>query len=188
METSIIASILKILSDYFTKYSIPYVIVGGISVLTWGRTRTTEDVDIILDHKKLDISDFVKYLEENNFFAKIEDFEGLKEQGHCTAIHKDSLFRVDIIGTYTQDHEISITEAREVDYSGILLRIDSPENLIAHKLKFGAEFDIEDAVAVIVKMNNKLNYESLSKHASRLGVEDKLKELLTSIKNRNNSV
>ena len=91
MDPSAITTILKLLSHYFQEESIPYVIVGGISVLTWGRTRSTEDIDVIVDHTRLNIDHFVKYLQEKGFFAEVEDFAGFKERSHCTIIKKDSL-------------------------------------------------------------------------------------------------
>jgi hypothetical protein len=97
MDTTAFFDILKTLTTYFSEQKIPYVIVGGISVITWGRIRATDDIDIIVDHNVLDIEHFVDYLQKNQFFAEMDDFDRFKEQGHCTVMEKESLVRVDFV-------------------------------------------------------------------------------------------
>ena len=188
MDNSTINNILKELISYFETRKIPYVIVGGLSVLTWGRIRSTEDIDIIIDHTTLDLNDFVEYLKNNNYHAELNDFMGFKEGDHCTLLKKDSLFRIDLMGKHSVDHEISLKEAKEIEYQGIKLRIDSPESLIAHKLRFGAEFDIEDATAVIIRLNERLDIQKLVDHTVRLGVHKQLRDLIKRIHAQNENL
>jgi hypothetical protein len=155
--------------------------VGGISVLAWGRSRTTDDIDIIIDHEKLNISDFVEYLKNKNFSADESDFTGFIHKDHCTIFYKDGLFRIDIIGIYNFDNKISVNEAIEMEFHGTNIKIDSPESLIAHKLNFGSQQDIEDAYSVLIRNKEKINNNKLKKHAERLNVLNKLEKLLKSI-------
>ena len=53
MNSNSIVTALKLISQYLNEHSIPYVVVGGIIVIEWGRSRTTEDIDIIIDHTKV---------------------------------------------------------------------------------------------------------------------------------------
>lgn len=182
MDTSTIVDILQVITGYFHKKDIPYVIVGGISVLTWGRIRTTEDIDIIVDHTQLNIEDFTRYLKNHEFFAEVEDFQGFSEEGHCSILKKGSLFRLDFVGKYSIDKEISLNEAKEVEYQGLTLLMDSPENLIAHKLKFAADFDIEDAIAVLIRVNKRIDIEKLLRHVERLKVKNQLFDIIRRIK------
>ena len=39
--------------DLFNKYNIPYMLTGGLAVTVWGRTRSTLDIDIVLDIKRM---------------------------------------------------------------------------------------------------------------------------------------
>lgn len=182
MDSSTIVDILQAITGYFHNKDIPYVIVGGISVLTWGRIRSTEDIDIIVDHTQLNIDDFTRYLRKHDFFAEVEDFQGFNEKGHCSILKKGSLFRLDFVGKYSIDKEISLKEAKEVEYHGLTLLMDSPENLIAHKLKFAADFDIEDAIAVLTRVNKRIDIEKLLIHVERLRVKNRLLDIIRRIK------
>lgn len=54
MTVDPISESLRRLVKYFEMNKIPHVVVGGVSVFVLGRSRFTMDVDIILDHTKLD--------------------------------------------------------------------------------------------------------------------------------------
>ena len=60
MSDSVFDYIKKLIS-YFNDNDINYVVVGGIAVMFTGRTRATQDIDFIIEHKKLDIPDFISY-------------------------------------------------------------------------------------------------------------------------------
>ena len=178
MDSNSLISALKLICTYLNDKKVPYVIVGGISVIAWGRSRTTDDIDIILDHRLLNINDFVSYLTENNFFADIDDFQGFNSKDHCTIFFKDGLFRIDIIGIYNQDNQTSVDNAVLIEFYNVKIRIDNPESLIAHKLLFSSDQDIEDAYAILIRLDNKIDKELLLWYAERLNVVEKLKKLL----------
>ena len=178
MNSNSLVNALKFICEYLNENNIPYVVVGGISVIAWGRARTTDDIDIIIDDKKLNISDFVNYLNNNNFMADFDDFLGFKSKDHCTIFFKDGLFRIDIIGVYNEDNQISINQASIIEFFGIKIRIDNPESLIVHKLIFGSQQDVEDAFAILVRLGKKINKITLENYAKRLNVTEKLKNLL----------
>ena len=152
--------------------------MGGISVIAWGRVRTTDDIDVIVDHQRLEYQGFIDYLKANNFSADISDLDGFKNKRFCTFFYKDGLQGIDIIGLYTKDNEISILEARKAKFYGINIRIDCPESLIAHKLLWGSQQDIEDAYAIIVRQSGSIDHEKLRSHAERLRISKKLDGLI----------
>ena len=182
LDDNAVANSIKLICKYLNENDVDYVIVGGISVIAWGRTRTTEDIDFIIDHKILNITDFVVYLKNNNFSADEDDFKGFELKDHCTIFYKQGMFRIDIIGNYTLDNQISIDDAKAFKFQEINVKIDSPESLIAHKLLFGSQQDLEDAIAIYLRLKEKLDLDRLSIHAVRLKITDKLKKFLKDIK------
>lgn len=177
-----ISESLKRLVKYFILKKVPYVVVGGVSVFVLGRSRFTMDVDIILDHTKLDRGDFVTYLRENNFDASVDDFVGFDEKTHCTFFYKTGMFRMDIKGVYSDLDAESISMAINGIYDGIKLKINNPTNLILFKLKFGSEQDYEDALSVYIRHKEKIDLNFLKEKAQKMQISSNLDSFLKEIR------
>lgn len=176
-----ISESLKRLVKYFNSKQIPYVIVGGVSVLVLGRARITMDIDIILDHTKLNRKDFVNFLKKNNFDASLNDLEGLDEKSHCTFFYKEGMFRIDIKGVYSNLEQESIDMAIEGIYNDIKLKIDNPVNIVLFKLKFGSEQDYEDALAVFIRNKERIDIEFLKEKSKRMNISKQLDSFIIEI-------
>lgn len=174
--------ILLKLSKYLHENQVPHVIVGGWAAIAWGRQRTTFDIDLIIDQRYLNLSSFVKYLKDIDMIAEEEDIKlAIKEKSHSSILFslKPSL-RIDLKGVYTEEDKEAIKTAQKLEIKNTIVNIGSPENLIAHKLKFGSDRDLEDALIVYIvqKSENNLNIKYLEKTCLRLGVNRKLEELI----------
>ena len=172
---------LKRLVKYFNSRKIPYVVVGGVSVFVLGRTRFTLDVDIILDHTKLNREDFIDYLRNDNFDASLTDFEGFDENSHCSFLYKTGMFRIDIKGAYSELELESIKMAIDGIYNDIKLKINNPVNLILYKLQFGSEQDYEDAFAVYIRNKERIDTNFLKDKARKMNIENQLNLFLIDI-------
>ena len=176
-----ISESLKRLVKYFNSRKTPYVVVGGVSVFVLGRTRFTMDVDIIVDHTKLDREDFVEYLQKNNFDASLTDLEGFDEKSHCSFFYKTGMFRIDVKGAYSELELESIDMAIDGIYNDIKLKINNPVNLILYKLQFGSEQDYEDALAVYIRNKERIDTNFLKEKAKRMNIENQLNLFLKDI-------
>ncbi|TET81507.1 MAG: hypothetical protein E3J43_00655 [Candidatus Heimdallarchaeota archaeon] len=176
-----ISESLKRLVKYFDENNIPYVVVGGVSVFVLGRSRMTMDVDIILDHTKLNREEFVNYLRKNNFDASLDDFIGFDEESHCTFFYKTGMFRIDVKGIYSSLDQESIERAIVGIYNDIKLKISNPVDLILFKLKFGSEQDYEDALAVYIRNKERIDHNFLTKKALKMEIKDELDSFLKRI-------
>ncbi|MHA1447681.1 MAG: hypothetical protein ACTSSN_13385 [Candidatus Heimdallarchaeaceae archaeon] len=176
-----ISESLKQLVKYFDENNIPYVVVGGVSVFVLGRSRMTMDVDIILDHTKLNREEFVNYLRKNNFDASLDDFIGFDEESHCTFFYKTGMFRIDVKGIYSSLDQESIERAIVGIYNDIKLKISNPVDLILFKLKFGSEQDYEDALAVYIRNKERIDHNFLTKKALKMEIKDELDSFLKRI-------
>lgn len=173
-----ITFIVKTIHEYCTSHNVPYVIVGGFSVLVFGRSRMTMDIDVIIDHKKLNYDDFVKHFKNQGFDINRSDLEALDEQIHGSFFEKDTMYRIDIKGVYSENERQSIEQAVLANFNGIEAVFDNPNQLIVHKLKFGSEQDYEDAVAVFYRSKSLIDLQLLSEFAKNLGMESELKQFL----------
>lgn len=181
-----ITTSIKILTDYFHKNNIQYVIVGGIAVLVFGRTRMTTDIDMIIDHKAIDRVDFINYLRDNNFDANLSDLKVLDEGVHASIFYKDDMFRIDLKGIYGENEQRSIDSAIEIPFNQVLAKFDHPLNIIGFKLLYGSEQDFEDALAVFIRNQEFIDMNKLEELCNSLGVLPQLEELLNEINNEEN--
>lgn len=172
---------LKILSNYFEKQKIDYVVVGGVAVLVYGRIRATDDIDIIIDHHKIDREHFIQYLRENGFDANISDLEALDENLHASIFLKDQMFRIDLKGKNTQKDQDSINGAVDAIFDTVPIKIDHPQSLVLNKLIFGSEQDFEDALAVYVRNPKLIDLDKLRTQAKIHGIEKITKEFIQEI-------
>ncbi|MHA2031610.1 MAG: DUF6036 family nucleotidyltransferase [Candidatus Kariarchaeaceae archaeon] len=181
MNISIIDEVLIDLTNALNKLKIDYVIVGGISVIIHGRIRTTMDIDVILDHSKIDPTPFLETMNDRGFDANRDDLLGFEEKIHVSIFHKKTMFRIDFKGAYTEKELISIKEAVEVSYQGHLMKIDNPINLIVNKLLFGADFDLEDVISVLENYPELKSNKVLLDRLKEFNVLEKFQQLLTDL-------
>jgi len=173
-----IEQILDIVCEFLNNNNIDYVIVGGFAVLFYGNPRTTMDIDYVIQLDDENIPELIKFLQENGFHADEYDMRAaLKEKSHCTVEDKDTMFRLDIKGVYTEMDERALRNKRKVDLNDIAIWIASPEDTILNKLVFAREQDMKDALGILVRQYDTLDMDYLEKTTKSIGVNDALKDL-----------
>ncbi|MDE1871483.1 MAG: hypothetical protein KGI06_04575 [Candidatus Micrarchaeota archaeon] len=174
--------VLKFVS-LFNNVGIKYVVISGYVAILFGRTRTTEDVDIFIE--VTDSATFGKFFDELgknglwliNGDGKEEAFEILNE--HLP-------IRIAKIGEAVPNFEIKLPK-KETDFMSLNkpleviindrhLNVSPFEIQIPFKLWLGSDKDIEDATHVYELFKDKLNKELMHNIAKRLGVEKKMVE------------
>ena len=180
--TENITNYIESITNYFKKEEIPYVIVGGLAVNAIGRARMTMDLDIIIDHTKLDRIDFVDSMIQEGFDITLTDLEGLDSNEHCTFYPKNSAFRIDLKGSYSELERESIEMSIDFTFDEVQVKIDNPINLILYKLKYGSDQDYEDALAVYAHNEEKIQEKVLKKRSKKIGVEKALENFLLEVK------
>lgn len=163
--------ILELTCKYLNERNVEYVIVGGIAVLAYGTPRTTMDADIIIQMDTKNLKMFAKYLADNHFHSKSSDIENaFRDKSHFSALDSESLFRLDIKGVYNEMDNRTLKNRCAVNYSGIRIYLESPEDTIANKLVFGSEQDIKDADGIFVRQLPKLDMQYLKNACVANGV------------------
>lgn len=181
MKIDPISESLRRLVKYFNEHQIPYVVVGGVSVFVFGRSRFTMDLDIILDHTKLDREDFIAYLQKNNFDANLNDLVGFDEKTHCNFFYREGMFKIDIKGIYSELDSESIEMAVTGIYNGIKLKVNHPANIIVFKISFGSEKDYEDALTVYIQNFEKIDDVFLLKKADKMKIKKEMQQFLNQV-------
>jgi len=163
--------------------SCDYVIVSGYVSILLGRSRATEDVDLLIP--ALDKAKFFEIW--NNLYSA--DFECLNTSDESEAFKmlEEHAIRFAVKGKPIPNMEFKIIKNDLDKYSfdnKIKVLIDknmlflSPiEMQISYKLFLGSDKDMEDAKHLYVLFSEKLNKEELIYFANKLKVIDKLETI-----------
>lgn len=165
---------VKILEKYTR-----YVIVSGYVSILFGRSRATEDIDIIVEKK--DLSEFFSHLEKKNYWLINASFNEANENIKYNAIRiaKKGKFipNIELKIAKTDIEKIALSERIRVFLNSSSIYISPIELQIAYKLFLSSEKDIEDARHLFNIFSDKIKIEELKKMVEELKVEKKLKYL-----------
>jgi hypothetical protein len=165
----------------FTSLLDKYVVVSGYVSILFGRSRATEDIDLLAPLASLE--EFTRLWEkiyQNEFECLNTDkpkdaFDMLKEHAIRFARKGKPLPNIEFktikndIEKYSYNNKIKvILESGEFFISPI-------EMQIAYKLLLGSEKDLEDAKHLYKLFNNEINKQELNHLIDQLKVKDKFK-------------
>ena len=171
--------ILQLVCTYLNENNINYVIVGGVAVMYHGVPRTTVDIDLILQMEDEQISPFTEFLNSKGFAASATDIRAaFNEQSHSTSFFRDTLLRLDIQGINSDFDEMTLDRAILVDLFGTSVRIGSAEDALVNKILFQGEQDMRDALGILKRNHENLDFEYIRSTCRILGILDFLEQFL----------
>jgi hypothetical protein len=148
----------------FDKIGIKYVVISGYVAILFGRSRTTEDVDIFIE--KVDLRTFGRFFDEmerNGYWLlngdnKKDAFDILNEFLSIRIAKKNEAIPNFEIKFPKKDTDfMSLNQPLEVIINNKHLRISPFEIQIPFKMWLGSEKDIEDAAHIYELFKEKLN-------------------------------
>jgi hypothetical protein len=158
-----------------------YVIVSGYVPILFGRSRGTEDIDILV--RRFDKDAFTKFydllIKKSYYFLNPEDVHGLYEmlgeELGIRAAKKDTIIPNVELKFVKNDFDVfSIDKKVKVVLSSKKYLFISPLELeIPYKLYLGSDKDIEDAVYLWDIFSDKIDIVILNKFMKKLNVEGK---------------
>ncbi len=157
---------------------VSYVYVGGLAVVAWGQPRATGDVETLVDLQPAGVAPLAAAFQKRGFKFDPRDFrDAFDDHSHVTVHDPDSGFHLDIKLAQDTDEQREVANARVVPFRGGHLRIATPEDTIAWKLRFGSPQDLQDARSILVRQEGRLDEAKLHALVRRLGVQDMLDEV-----------
>lgn len=170
---------IDILKDHFK-----YVIVSGYVAILFGRSRGTEDIDILIE--KITKPKFFQFIDEicNNYdFLNPEDKEGLFEMlgenlGIRISKKEEIIPNIELKIIKNEVEQCVLDNRLKVLLDENNLYISPIEIQIAYKLFLGSEKDIIDAIHLNKIFQNYIKQEELIYWAKYFKVESKLKNCL----------
>ena len=168
-------------ADVLETNGIRYVIVSGYVAIFFGRSRTSEDVDLIIG--ELDLEHFKRLwvaLEKNYHCLNTSN----PEEAYHEYLLNNTAIRFAEKGQFIPNIEFKfpkneldarvLKQKLEVECSKRTLFLSPLEQQVAYKLFLGSEKDIEDARFIYQLAREHLNRNLLNKYLDELGVSREL--------------
>ncbi len=171
-------AVLKTAEDVLRASRVDHVFVGGVTVLAFGMPRTTTDVDVIAALEPGRIPIIVEKFRRAGFVASSQDLhDALIEGGYVTIHDTRSVYRIDLVPARTETHREALRTKRRVAWRGRRLPFAAPEHTIVMKLRWGSEQDLEDALAMYLRQEGRLDLRAMRAFARRNRVNGALRDL-----------
>lgn len=165
---------------------IKYVLIAGYVAILFGRSRSSEDIDLFIE--PLTEDQFIQLssaLEHAGFMCIITDnpHEGYAEyltQGLSLRFSRKDLFIPNMELKFTKNalDAWALHHRRTVIVNNTTIYISPLESQIAHKLDLGSDKDIEDAAYLYTLFSEYLAMDELEHFLKKLHVPASRKELL----------
>lgn len=160
------SALLGALATALRKRDLPFMLIGGQAVLLHGQPRLTEDIDITLGADPTNLGTVLEVCEALELDPIPEDIEGfVAETFVLPALHKESGIRVDFIFSTTPYEREAIARSECHELAGVPVPFATAEDLIIHKLFAGRARDWEDAVSVVRRKGESLDWDLIMRSA-----------------------
>jgi hypothetical protein len=175
-ESLVVYEVVRILEDL----QVPYAIVGGYSAIFWGRPRTTQDADLVIQIPPHRIESLVRALSPNFVVSLKAAQDAARLHGEFNAIHRTEVFKVDLwVAGTAFDREVLRRGRREQLTPELTAFVQTPEDTILSKLRWCtlsnmSERQFSDVLGVYEIQEPTLDQGYLDDWAVRLQLTDLL--------------
>ncbi len=177
--------ILQFVCSYLNENEIDYVVVGGVAVMFHGVPRTTVDIDFILQIDDDAIPSLVDFLNSKGFTASVEDIRAaFDEKSHSTSFYGESVLRLDIQGVISEFDRMTLKRAILIDMLGTFVMLGTAEDTIVNKILFQGEQDMRDALGILTRKGDSLDFDYIRSTCSMLGIQNLLEQFLKESKKK----
>jgi len=177
--------VLQFVCNYLNRVDIDYAIVGGVAVMYHGVPRTTVDIDFIVQINNEEIIAFVDFLNSKGFEASADDLRiALGENSHCTVFYGNSLLRLDIQGVNSRFDKMTLERAISVVFFNTTVKLGTAEDTLVNKILFQSEQDLRDALGILSRNREQLDFAYIESTCKMLKILDKWKSFLNDSENR----
>ena len=139
--------VLSRLEKVFNSINIKYIIVGGVAIIHYGRLRTTQDIDIIIEDNYQKFPTFLEILKRYDFDVMTEQFyAAYKDKSQVSIFDNKSPLRLDIKIAFKKNEINILSKAIKKNVLGNELNISPLEYVLLGKILFiGNIEDIPDS-------------------------------------------
>ena len=150
--------------------NIPYMVIGGYSMVLHGCPRFTEDLDITLG-VDVDALDKILNIVSNDFKILVSNPKEFTEKTNVLLLESfDTGIRIDLVFSFIDFERQAIEDADTVIINNTPVKNVSIDNLLVYKMLAGRERDKEDVMNLLNAHGNKIDKEQVSERIKELSL------------------
>ena len=174
--------IVNFLEKIEREFGIKYYLVGGILVSIYSETRTTQDIDFVVDIYSVNhnVDTYIEILKRNEFYP-IQDWDSTsklaKDIKLLQFLDKQQVIKFDnyIIdqkspSKYKKIGPLGLKRRVRINFGGLECWVTSKEDYILSKLVFGGWQDYNDALGCWLRFQDELDKEYLELISTELEI------------------
>ena len=128
------------------KLGLPYAIIGGVAVISYGVARATADVDATIPGESLDLDALLSTLEQSGFQRRLPDAAAFARQAHVLLLrHRESQVPIDLTLAWLPFELDMLRSVEHRDFAGVSIPVPSVTDLLIMKLVAHRPKDLGDA-------------------------------------------
>ena len=171
------ADVFRRIVLHLDRRSIAYMMVGSFAGTYFGLSRSTYDIDIVIEAAPDQLKGLIADLQADNYYAELDAaLDALKHESLFNVIDNETGWKIDLIfrksRSFDQEEFRRRLSAKLFD---IQLHVASVEDVIVSKLEWaklgGSQRQIEDVAKVLNAQWNRLDQDYLSKWIKELQLE-----------------
>jgi len=184
-------SVLSQVTTALDHLGIPYVLVGSFASSIHGMYRSTADIDLLADIKAEQVGPLFKTLQNSFYLDEHVMADAVAHGRSFNAIHFDSVFKVDIFVSKSDDFAVAQLSRRELrkisPESAEAVWVATAEDTILAKLSWyragneTSDTQWKDVLGILGTSHDILDLKYLVTWAERLHVTDLLENALGEI-------
>jgi hypothetical protein len=164
--------VLQRVASALDQCGIDYMLTGSLASAYYGTSRSTQDIDVVIDASPEQLRALIKYLQEAQFYAEVDAaMQALQRRSLFNVIELASGWKIDLIIRKARNFsEEEFRRRRQVDFNGVRLFVASAEDILLAKLEWAkmasSARQLDDAAGIL-----RLQWESLDREYLKKWVE-----------------
>jgi predicted nucleotidyltransferase len=157
-------------AEFLASEGIAYALIGGMAASLRGETRTTADVDLVIDADVSHALNLITRLEQSSFRPLFDKVAEVVERSFILPLrHRTTNIKVDMSLGLSGFEQKLIGRAELLDIAGTMVSVVTSEDLLVMKILAGRPQDTQDARGIVAAQSDRLDWEYCLNVARELG-------------------
>jgi hypothetical protein len=175
--------VLQHLSQALDRIGIDYMLTGSFASSHYGASRSTQDIDIVIEATPERLRALVETLAAENYYAEVDTaLEALRNRSMFNLLELSSGWKIDLI--IRKARPFSVVEfhrRRRIQFDGIRLFIASAEDVMIAKMEWSkmaeSSRQLDDVAAIMQVQGENLDWSYLKTWTVSLQLEKQWHEV-----------